>query len=173
MRPAAFLRRKPQSPLLRRKMSRGVKSRLIRPWNAAWQRWAKGTKKDDFWQVDHEGGDAAPTGDFDICAVPARNVVAVPLWIEAADEATVRESALLEVEMKGLASGERLAVDFTYKVLRREEQRTLILALVFPAEEPGVLKDIKSERYEASPMIAGLGEDGVHLWKSSTISSPS
>jgi hypothetical protein len=146
-------------------MSRGVKSRLIRPWNATWQRWAKGNKKDDVWQIDSEPGDAAPTGQFDLCAVPARNVVAVPLWIEAADEATVRESALLEVEMKGLASGERLAVDFAYKVIRREEQRTLILALVFPAEEPSVLKEIKAERYEPSPMLAGLGEDGVHLWK--------
>lgn len=140
-------------------------SALVRPWGAGWQLWSRG-RKAPAWTLAQEGELTALKIPADVfCAVPARFALAFPFWLEATEESVVREMALLEVEMRGLASGDRLRSDVEIHLLRAEEGKTLVRAVVYPADWPAHLPSLHGAGFGASPALAVLGDDTVHLWR--------
>ncbi len=138
---------------------------VVRPWNDEWQLWKSGKKAGAFVLEQSSSLEKLKLPGKVCCAIPARLVVAVPLWIEASDDETTREIARLEMEMKGLASGERLATDVEVEILRREEGRALVRATVYPSEWPDRLRAFNGTEYAPSPLAMAYGGDGVHVWR--------
>jgi hypothetical protein len=136
---------------------------IARPWEERWQFW-KQRKKSNGWQLEPLAQKSSPSAET-LCAVPARLVVALPFWVEATEPETVKSIALLEVEMKGLASSERLASDVFITSLWSEGERTLVRATIFPAELKLPPDAPSVEFYEPSPLLMALSGDTVHLWR--------
>lgn len=137
---------------------------LLRPWGEQWQLW-KRVRANAPWALAKSGDLATlrpPAGT--LCAVPARLVVAVPFWLESAGGEADLEMARLEIEMKGLASSDRLEHDVSLDFLERNESQTLTLGKVFPPDLPG-LEKIDDASYEASPTLLVLSDHTLHLWR--------
>lgn len=141
------------------------RAQVIRPWGEGWQIWRKEAKEESWRLVPAEAASAGRQAGQTVCGIPARLVVAAPLWIETVEESTIGEIVRLEVEMKGLAAGERLAQDLAFEVLCREEARVLVRAMVFPAEWPGEFFFPAAEAYEPGPLLAALQDNTLHLWR--------
>lgn len=95
-------------------------------------------------------------------AVPARHVLATPLWIEGADPALAPEAAKLELEVRGLLPRAQ-GMDGVALRLLPVEGRTLAVAAVFPPELPEDCPP--AERFEGSPFLLELPPDAVTLWR--------
>lgn len=140
-------------------------SAVLRPWDESWQVWKKG-KKRGTWGLVQSGPltEAKPQARV-LSAIPARMVVAVCFWVDAIETEVVREAALLEVEMKGLASADRLIRDVSISFPVREENRTLVLAKIFPVDWREGRDGVKADHYEPSPVLAALSDQSLHLWR--------
>jgi hypothetical protein len=137
---------------------------LSRPWGESWQTW-KRRKKVGGWQLEELPVKSGHPGEA-LVAIPARLVVTLPFWVDATESETVKSIALLEVEMKGLASAERLTSDVVISTLWSEGERTLVRATVFPIEMPPSIVAVPAgEFYEPSPFLAALTGNTVHLWR--------
>lgn len=135
---------------------------ISRPWGNIWQLW-KRRKKNGGWELDLVSPKAGSPAEA-LSAIPARLVVTLPFWVDAIELDTVKSIALLEVEMKGLASAERLASDVVIDILWSEGERTLVRATVFPSELPPQAVP-PAESYEPSPLLSALSGNTVHLWQ--------
>lgn len=141
-------------------------SAVVRPWEEQWQVW-RPVRKSSVFTLEQSGELEALRISEEACvAIPARLVVVVPVWVEAADDDTAREIARLEIEMKGLASGERLMTDVEVAILKRQDGRVLVRGLIYPADWPGSLRALKGSRFLPSPLLVACGGDAaVHLWR--------
>jgi len=95
-------------------------------------------------------------------AVPARQVLASPLWIEDGDPALAREAAKLELEVRGLLSRTTGMQGVSLRLLP-EDKRTLAVAAVFPPELPETFP--AAERFDGSPFLLKLPPNSVTLWR--------
>lgn len=137
---------------------------LLRPWGDKWQVW-EAAAKDEPWKLIGEKADSLGKRPADVlCGVPARRVLSMLLRLDSADEATVLEMARLEVEMRGLAAGDRLIQDVSLRVLLREEGQILVLATVFPAEWPDA-PEAPARACEPSPLLSAWEDNTLHLWR--------
>lgn len=138
---------------------------VVRPWGSEWQLWRRSTRE-AVWQLAYSGPlSALPIPKDAICALPARLAIAHPFFVEAVEEAVAREMALLEMEMSGLTQREKLARDVEVRLLRREGNKTLVLGIVYPPEWPVELLALEGAALEASPLLAVLSDNAVHLWR--------
>jgi len=97
-------------------------------------------------------------------AVPARQVLATPLWIEGADASTAPEAAKLELEVRGLLPRAQGMEGVSMRLLT-EGTRTLAVAAVFPPELSDTVPAPEADRYDASPRLLDLAADTVTLWR--------
>ncbi len=147
------------------KSPRDAATEVVRPWNDQWERWEIGGEGAGAPVLAESGGaDAIHPAGRSVLAMPARTVIAAPLWIDSTDPAIVEESSRLELEVRGLLSRKGGGKDFVARLLARDT-RTLVIAAVFPAELPGGFEAPAFDRYEASPFLLGLEEDAVTLWR--------
>lgn len=146
-------------------MSKPEHGPILRPWRDAWQLWLPGKKAAGFVLAEQSFSGERKAAVAVCCAIPARKVLSVPFWVEAADAGTAREIALLEVEMKGYAAGERIAADVDIRILRQCDGRALVLAVIYPGDDALDFPAEKPRRFVPSPMAAVLGGTMVHLWK--------
>ncbi len=139
---------------------------LLRLWGDVWERWhwPDGVEKDAAWLESIER-DPAASGDPATLAVPARLVVAVPLWINSLEAEIVDETAKLELEVRGLLGKRQTADDAILRTLDQRGDRTLVLAAVFPATLPDTMPLALFDRYEASPCLRPLRADALTLWR--------
>lgn len=141
-------------------------SQILRPWKAGWQTWGRPPKSTAWELADENSPDSnSRRRDNLLVAVPARLVVAVPILADATDEAAARDMVRLELEMKGLASGERLESDVVIRFLRTIGARQLMLAMVFPESIPEDAPGGKVGQLEPSPLLSSLEDDTLHLWR--------
>lgn len=137
-------------------MSRRVPSReiLFRLFDDSWESWELGAVPR---RVEDAG--AADQGSL---AVPARQVVCSPLWIEESDDALVTEAAKLELEVRGLMPR---AHGMNAVVLRAIPggNRTMVVASVFPEGLPDEYPE--AIRFDASPFLISLGADALTIWR--------
>ncbi len=106
--------------------------------------------------------DAAVEGAVRTLAVPARHVVATPIWIEGADPALAPEAAKLELEVRGLLPRAQGMQGVALRLIPAET-RTLAVAAVFPPELPEACPP--ADRFETSPFLRELPADSVTLWR--------
>jgi len=130
---------------------------VIRLFDEDWQRW------------EFAGGrpsklpaDAATNGCRRTLAVPARQVLASPLWIDGTDPALASESAKLELEVRGLLSRTTGMQGVSLRLLPGEG-RTLAVAAVFPNELPESCP--AADRFDVSPFLFKLPADSLTLWR--------
>jgi hypothetical protein len=128
---------------------------VIRPFDDGWQRW------------EFTGGAARPVEDDGgevrrILAVPARQALAVPLWIDGADGALAPETVKLELEVRGLLPRVQ-GMDGVSLHLLPQEGRTLAVAAVFPPELPADLPP--ADAFEVSARLLALPANAVTLWR--------
>lgn len=138
-------------------MSRKVRSSdiLFRLFEDSWETWEMGALPR---KLEGAAGADAPR----ILAVPARQVIATPLWIDGTDSVLVAEAARLELDIRGLvprAPGMDAIVVRTFP----DETRTLVVAAVFPTETPAEFPE--AERFDASPFLMSLAPDAITLWR--------
>jgi hypothetical protein len=97
-----------------------------------------------------------------VLSVPARSVVAVPLWIDSVDPAVISESVDLELEVRGVLTRKNAADAIRLHEIQREG-RTLVICAVFATEIP--LSGQSFDRYEPSPLLVHIPTDGITLWR--------
>ncbi len=139
---------------------------MIRLWGDVWERWRwpGGEASEPTW-VESVERDPVVSGPATTLALPARLVVAVPIWIDSTDREIVDETAKLEVEVRGLLSKRQTAGDAVVRHLEARGDRTLVLATVFPATMPDTIPVTLFDRYEASPFLRGFQPDSLTLWR--------
>ncbi len=149
-------------------MSRGKKEspELLRLWGDVWERWRwpDGAAKEAEW-IDSVEREPVASGEPSTLALPARLVVAVPLWIDSTEAEIVEETAMLELEVRGLLGKRQTAADAVLRTLEHRGDRTLVLAAVFPAVLPESVPTSLFDRYEASPFLRPLVPDALTLWR--------
>jgi len=99
-----------------------------------------------------------------ILAVPARLVMAAPIWVDSTDPEVVKTSVELELEVRGWLPRKKFA-DAIYSRKLATDGKTLVICAIFPAEVPEPLAGKGFARYEASPFLVEPVEDGVALWR--------
>ncbi|MDD5200376.1 MAG: PilN domain-containing protein [Terrimicrobiaceae bacterium] len=130
---------------------------VIRLFDEQWQRWELGGGAPRRLRAED-----AENGSRRTLAVPARQVVASPLWIDGTDPAIVSEAAKLELEVRGLLSRAQ-GMDGVSLRLLPGEKRTLAVVGVFPPELPESCPS--AERFDSSPFLFSLPRDAVTLWR--------
>lgn len=130
---------------------------VARLFDAAWQRWefAAGAPAR---QLSGE----APGEARRILAVPARHVIATPLWIDGGDAALAPETVKLELEVRGLLPRAQGMAGTAMRLLPGGP-RMLAVAAVFPAELPADCPQV--EAFEVSPFFLALPADAATLWR--------
>ncbi len=147
------------------KSQRQVTADLVRPWKDEWERWTldgEGAPTLRLAQTGPPEAIAAAAGS--IFSVPARLVIAVPLWIDSVDPEIVQESARLELDLRGLLARKGGGTDFVLRTIPHGT-RTLVIAAVFPPGIPEVFAAPTFDRYEASPFLLKLEPDAITLWR--------
>lgn len=140
-------------------------SELIRLWGSLWEAWE--ISRDPTGPVPHllqsERTRGASTKER-ILALPARLVVAAPLWVDSTDPEVISASIELELEVRGLLPRKK-QVDAICSRTLEINGRTLVLGAIFPAEtpEPPIRKNFT--HFEASPLLIAAVTDGVTLWR--------
>lgn len=130
---------------------------LVRLFDEEWQQWEiSGGKRERL------PADAPVNGSRRTLAVPARHVLASPLWIEGTDPALTPDAAKLELEVRGLLSRAQGMEGVSLR-LHPGETRTLAVAAVFPPELPEGVPG--AERFDGSPFLLALPPDAATLWR--------
>ncbi|GAT34250.1 hypothetical protein TSACC_22675 [Terrimicrobium sacchariphilum] len=133
--------------------------RVVRQWCNGWERWESIPSTPVVRSLE-----LAVAGEGDLFAVPARQVVAVPLWLDSDDPAVVEASVLLELEVRGFASEGALA-DVSVREVTKENGRTLVVVSVFPSDFEKRFPDVAAQRYEVSASLLPLDEDALTVWR--------
>lgn len=128
---------------------------VIRMFDDGWQRWSfvQGMAH----PTDQEGGDVRR-----ILAVPARHVVAMPLWIDGTDAALAPDTAKLELEVRGLLPRVQGFAGVSLRLIP-QEGRTLAVAAVFAPELPTECPE--ADVFDASPRLLALPRNAATLWR--------
>ncbi|PTX95870.1 hypothetical protein DB345_08655 [Spartobacteria bacterium LR76] len=134
--------------------------RVVRPWCNGWERWELIPSS----PAAVRPLELAVAGEGDLFAVPARQVVAVPLWLDSDDPAVVDASVLLEMEVRGFAS-EGALPDAAVRQITKENGRTLVVVAVFPPDFEKRFPDVAAQRYEVSAALLPLDEDSLTVWR--------
>ncbi|MGC1479875.1 MAG: hypothetical protein WA771_05200 [Chthoniobacterales bacterium] len=150
-------------------MSRAKKKQpaeLIRRWGEVWERWQwpDGAGGEPGW-IESVEREPQPHGKPATLAVPARLVVAAPLWIDSVESEIVEESARLELDVRGLLVKRQAAGDAVLRVVDSVGERTLVLATVFPLALPESMPAALFDRYDASPFLRPLRSDALTVWR--------
>jgi len=99
-----------------------------------------------------------------ILAVPARHVVALPLWVDSTDAQFVRESLDLELEVRGLLGRKKPEEVVSTRMLVVKD-RTLVICAIFPTEAPEPPSGALFQSYDASPFLIAPEPNAVTLWR--------
>jgi len=134
--------------------------RVVRQWCNGWERWELIPSS----PATVRSLELAVAGEGDVFAVPARQVVAVPLWLDADDPATVDAAVLLEMEVRGFAS-EGVMPDTSARHIAREGGRTLVVIAVFPQDFEKRFPDVAAQRYDVSAALLPLNENSLTVWR--------
>lgn len=134
--------------------------RLLRPAGNDWELW-----EGEPWELRGQGAleELSPGSEASL-ALPARMVIAAPLWLEGIDVSLVREMAAVELDVRGLlpnAGADALDV----RVVTVLSERTLVCAHVYPTGLPERFSHRVFARFNASPAFAALQPDCLHLWR--------
>lgn len=133
--------------------------RVVRQWCNGWERWESNPSAPGVRSLE-----LAVAGEGDLFAVPARQVVAVPLWLDSDDPAVVEASVLLELEVRGFTSEGAMA-DVSVRQVAKENGRTLVVVSVFPSDFEKRFPDVAAQRYEVSASLLPLDEDSQTVWR--------
>jgi hypothetical protein len=132
---------------------------VVRLYEEAWQRWKLSGGSPQLLANEEVHADGATRV---IHAVPARRVIATPLWIEGADAALAPETVKLELEVRGLLPRAQ-AMGGTVVRLLPQENRQLAVVATFPPELPE--ENSLADAYDVSPFLLDLPSDAVTLWR--------
>lgn len=141
-------------------------STLYRPWGGGWQRWTFESRAAG-WNL---AGSEAPSADAArgvLVALPARCVLALPIWVETTESQVLREMVELQLEMLGVAAGPRLETDVRIQPLADSGNKTLVRTLVYPPNLPADTPLPASALFEPAPLLAELEDETLHLWEES------
>ncbi len=130
---------------------------VARLFDDAWQRWEFAGSV-----MARQISGESPAEARRILAVPARQVIATPLWIDGNDATLAPETVKLELEVRGLLPRTQ-GIAGTAMRLLPGEGRTLAVVAVFPAELPGDFPE--ADVFEVSPYLLALPPDAATIWR--------
>lgn len=132
---------------------------VVRLYDETWQRWkfTGGTPR----RIEAESAPGDGPSRI-VLGVPARQVIAAPLWIDAGDSLLASETVKLELEVRGLLPRVQGMAGVTMRLLPHEN-RTLAIVAVFPPELPE--ENSVADAYDASPFLLALPPNAVTLWR--------
>ncbi|MEI6337374.1 MAG: hypothetical protein WCQ57_02175 [Verrucomicrobiota bacterium] len=110
------------------------------------------------------GADRDSSAKNRILAMPARLVMAAPIWVDSTDPEVVKTSIALEWEVRGWLPRKK-SMNAVCSRQTEAGGKTLVIGTIFPA---GVLAPYAGKdfaRYEASPFLVEPVEDAVALWR--------
>ncbi|PWU07623.1 MAG: hypothetical protein C5B47_05840 [Verrucomicrobia bacterium] len=94
-------------------------------------------------------------------AIPARYVIAAPLWLPKSDPVTIKKMAEVELDIRGLTSKAGVGIHVSYAT----ENQLLVCGQIFPEPFPTLFCHSAFGYVNASPLFAQLEENAVHLWQ--------
>jgi hypothetical protein len=98
-------------------------------------------------------------------ALPVHQVYAVPMWVNATDDAALPDLIHLQLERRGLVSrpGEDLVMQ--YERIAQTAQQKLLLVTVLPEQLPLELQMAQAKQFEVSARFWPLPENEIVLFK--------
>lgn len=134
---------------------------LFRPIQESWEIW----QREESWTLRKTGSleELAQEGINAYLALPARCVIAAPLWLPKTDPVTARKMAEVELEIHGLIPKEADLVSI--QMICITENRILVCAQIFPEPFPSLFDRPLFSHFNASPRFAGLEENALHIWR--------
>lgn len=137
---------------------------LIRLWGTTWEAWELSPGRNPQPRLLGPAAGRKASAKIRILALPARLVIAAPLWVESTDEEVIRTSSELEVEVRGLLPRKKSA-DAVISRRLDAHGKTLVVGAIFPVGTPKPYSEELFSNYEASPFLIDAVEDGVALWR--------
>ena len=140
---------------------RAVVPRLCLPSGSRWDVWSfPAPAEAPEGPVAADGGSELPVGSQ--LGLPARHVVAVPLWLQTGDPALFRELIRAQLERRGMTG---LAEShWAHAVVVREENRTLVTAFLINGSLPAELLVPQVRGYEIAARCRSLPADTYAVW---------
>jgi|GEM_PF-5604870 hypothetical protein len=133
---------------------------LLRLGAENWEDW----RKDGTWKLHQAASlEEISIGNSAYLILPARCVIAVPLWLPKTDPLTAKQMVEVELEIRGLLS--KQADSINIRTIKSFEDRMLICAQVFPLPFPEQFQHPAFGYFNASPLVANLNRDTLHLWQ--------
>ena len=103
----------------------------------------------------------APAGSR--IGLPARHLLAFPLWLQTVDAALFRELARVQLERRGLLRDGAAAWD--HLLVCQEEGRSLVAVFLVQADLPPALLAFRPGAYEAAARCRPLPENAWVVWR--------
>lgn len=137
---------------------------LLRLWGESWELWELPQTSSLEPSYLGPAPERPSTGKDCILSVPARWVVAAPIWVDSQDPEIIQNSIELEMEVRGLLPKRKFTDVVCFRKLV-EGNKSLVICAIFPPEVPARYSDQPFTRYEASPLLVDPVEDGLTLWR--------
>jgi len=144
---------------------RGKAIRLLRLWGGEWETWHFPNSRGEPVLVKGGNGGLGGRNLSSMLAMPARSVVAVPLWIDSIDPDIVAEMVKLNLDLRGMLPKKTVRPSVVTRTIDSRDGRTLVMASVFPNTLPKDPSEKIFDYYEASPLLLALPENAVSLWR--------
>jgi hypothetical protein len=143
--------------------SKGQKT-LILPGSTAaepWELWSTGTSVECI--ESHQSLQDFSTTSLTTLALPAAQVIALPLWLPETRREEFPSMIALEIEAHGLKPRNHEAI-FNWSVVAQEEKRTLVLAGVLAALLPPELENAPANNFDLSVRCWNFQTNAMTFW---------
>ena len=100
-----------------------------------------------------------------IFALPVRYVFCLPLWLNTADKSLLSDLIFAQLERRGLLTRSREETVMNYQSIKVEEDKTLILAFILPAQLPENFLNQSASAYDVSARFYPLASNQLTLWR--------
>jgi hypothetical protein len=138
---------------------------IFRPVASGWQKWQEG--EGGVWA---ESGAASELADLSpaagsMIAVPVRRAFSLSVWVPGDDPSIFDDLVFTQLELRGLAGRSREGTSFAWQEIARENNDTLLQAVVLPSQLAPRYWHGEVTEYAVSPACLPLPPDTVTIWR--------
>lgn len=162
--PAAPLRA-PQTAAAPRRGKKAVERTFAVPGEDSWEIWAGSDAASSHFVAAVESPTEAAPHHLTALALPAKEVVTLPIWLATIDRSLIPEMVALQCEKRGILNRSRHEQPFDYEIVAQENNESLIRAQLLPATLSDDVCAETVEQFDLSIRFAPLPNQALLLWR--------
>ncbi len=141
-------------------------SRVLFPGEQSWEIWALDPSSTSLVEGNCPPGQAGSRlRTNSILALPVQEVVVVPIWLATVDRSVMEDMLWLQLEKRGLVSRSRPGEPVDFRVIARQDERSLLAVTVLRGDFPDELCVNRISDYRLSSDFLPLSGNQLFLWR--------